>query len=432
MVSGLALELLNRLVGRVIKRGTLTIVDAEGRARSHGSGPPHVAIRLSDPSLYGRILANPELAVGEAYMDGELIVTQGDLREFLQLFHQNKSTLRKQPFRRGLASLVKKFRRFQQANPVGRARANVAHHYDISNDFYRLFLDKDLAYSCAYFEHDGQSLEDAQQAKYRHIAAKLRIEPGMRVLDIGCGWGGMAMYLAERLGASVVGVTLSTEQRDLAAVRAKERGLGDQVEFRLLDYRDLSETFDRIVSIGMFEHVGAPHYTEFFRKIYDLLEENGVALIHSIGKKGEPGVTGPWIRKYIFPGGYSPALSEPITAIEKSGLWITDIEILRLHYADTLREWGRRFAANRAEAARTFDERFCRMWEFYLATAEFAFRSGGHMNFQIQLAKGVDAAPTRRDYMTKAESALREGRPARLAPDPSKKTAPDGAPVFNN
>lgn len=413
MISGLALELLHRLVDRFIKRGELTIVDAKGRARRHGSGSPHVAIHLADPSLYGRILTNPELAVGEAYMEGALTVTEGDLRDFLQLFHQNKANLRKRPLRRGLSSLVKKFRRFQQANPVGRARTNVAHHYDISNDFYRLFLDEDLAYSCAYFEHDGQTLEAAQQAKYRHIAAKLRMEPGMRVLDIGCGWGGMAMYLAERLGAHVVGVTLSTEQRDLAQARARERGLCDRVEFRLLDYRQMTEKFDRIVSIGMFEHVGAPHYPEFFRKLNDLLEEDGVALIHSIGKRGEPGVTGPWIRKYIFPGGYSPSLSEPVAAIEKSGLWIADIEILRLHYADTLREWGQRFAANRAEAARMFDERFCRMWEFYLATAEFAFRSGGHMNFQIQLVKDVGAAPIRRDYMALAERDLRDGRAAR-------------------
>lgn len=412
MFSELALGLLNGLVGRVIKRGTLTVIDARGQARSHGSGPPHVAIRLSDPSLYGRILTDPELAVGEAYMDGKLVVTQGDLREFLQLFHQNKSNLRKRAFRRGLSSLVKKLRRFQQANRIRRARANVAHHYDISNDFYRLFLDKDMAYSCAYFEHEGQSLEDAQQAKYRHIAAKLRIEPGMRVLDIGCGWGGMSMYLAQYLGARVVGVTLSTEQRDLAEARAGERGLSDRVEFRLCDYRSLPETFDRIVSIGMFEHVGAPHYNEFFRKLSDLLVDDGLALIHSIGKKGEPGVTGPWIRKYIFPGGYSPSLSEPLSAIEKSGLWVTDIEILRSHYADTLREWGRRFAANRGEAARMFDERFCRMWEFYLATAEFAFRSGGHMNFQIQLAKSVDAAPIRRSYMVTVEDDLRDDRAA--------------------
>ncbi|MEK7265526.1 MAG: cyclopropane-fatty-acyl-phospholipid synthase family protein [Pseudomonadota bacterium] len=428
MFSGLALQLLNGLVGRVIKRGTLTIIDAKGRSHSHGSGAPHVAIRLANPSLYWRILTKPELAVGEAYMDGELIVTQGDLREFLQVFHQNKSNLRKRPFRRHLASLVKKFRRFQQTNPIGRAQENVAHHYDISNDFYRLFLDKDLAYSCAYFEYDGQPLEDAQQAKYRHIASKLRIEPGMRVLDIGCGWGGMAMYLAEHLGARVVGVTLSIEQRDLAEARAKERGLSDQVEFRLMDYRNLSETFDRIVSVGMFEHVGAPHYNEFFLKLSDLLDDGGLALIHSIGKRGEPGVTGPWIRKYIFPGGYSPSLSEPLIAIEKSGLWVTDIEILRLHYADTLREWGRRFAVNRAEAARAFDERFCRMWEFYLATAEFAFRSGGHMNFQIQLAKNVSAAPVRRDYMETSERAQREGRQGLPEVGPSsvlaKKTAP--------
>ncbi len=409
MISGVALDLLNGLVGRVIKRGTLTIIDADGRARSHGAGLPHVAIRLGKPSLYGRILTNPELAVGEAYMDGDLVLEEGDLRDFLQLFHQNKSNLRKRPVRRAIASAMRRFRRFQQANPIGRAEANVAHHYDISNDFYRLFLDEDLTYSCAYFEQDGQSLEEAQQAKLRHIAAKLRIEPGMRVLDIGCGWGGMAMYLVRELGAHVVGVTLSVEQRDLAEARAAERGLSDKVEFRLVDYRMVTEKFDRIVSVGMFEHVGAPHFAEFFEKISDLLADDGLALVHSIGAKGTPGVTGPWIRKYIFPGGYSPALSETMAAIEKSGLWVTDIEILRLHYADTLREWSRRFAANRPAVAAMFDERFCRMWEFYLATAEFAFRAGGHMNFQIQLAKSVAAAPLRRDYMLDAEIALRAG-----------------------
>lgn len=410
MPSNLTLELLDGLVGRTIRTGTLTLIGADGRRRLHGDGaPPIVAIRIDDPSLYAKILVNPELAVGEAYMDGGLTIAEGDLRGFLQLFHQNAANLRSRPIRRALAGAVRRLKRFQQFNPIGKAEENVAHHYDISNAFYRLFLDEDLHYSCAYFEHDGQSLEDAQQAKLRHIAAKLRIEPGMRVLDIGSGWGGLAMYLAKTFRAEVVGLTLSREQRDLAAARAAERGLAGSVDFRLLDYREATEKFDRIVSVGMFEHVGVPHYPEFFGKIDALLAADGLALIHTIGRKGPPGVTGPWIRKYIFPGGYSPSLSETMAAIEPTGLWVSDVEVLRLHYADTLREWSRRFAENRDAVRTMFDERFCRMWEFYLATAEFSFRSSGHVNFQIQLAKSQASAPIRRDYMQQTEAALRMG-----------------------
>ncbi|MDZ7626963.1 MAG: cyclopropane-fatty-acyl-phospholipid synthase family protein [Parvularculaceae bacterium] len=412
MRSAIAFSLLDSLVARTIKKGSLTLVGADGDRRTHGDGAaPVVTMRLADPSLYGKILLNPELSVGEAYMDGSLTFEAGELRDFLNLFHLNAPNLRAAPVRAALARAVRKLRRFQQFNPIGKAQENVAHHYDISNAFYRLFLDADLQYSCAYFEHDGQSLDEAQQAKLRHIAAKLRIEPGMRVLDIGCGWGGMALFLAERLSAKVVGVTLSREQFDLATARAAERGLSGKVEFRLTDYRDVSETFDRIVSVGMFEHVGVPHYPEFFWKLRDLLADDGLALIHTIGRKGPPGVTGPWIRKYIFPGGYSPALSEMSAAIEPTGLWISDVEVLRLHYADTLREWSRRFAANRDQARAMFDERFCRMWEFYLATAEFSFRSGGQVNFQVQIATSHQSAPVRRDYMAAAEAALKAARP---------------------
>ncbi len=408
MPPNLSLELLDGLIGRTIKTGTLTLIGADGRRRRHGDGaPPFVAIRLDDPSLYAKILVNPELAVGEAYMEGGLTIPEGDLRGFLQLFHQNAANLRTRPIRRALAGAVRRLKRFQQFNPIVKAKENVAHHYDISNPFYRLFLDEDMHYSCAYFEHEGQSLEDAQQAKLRHIAAKLRIEPGMRVLDIGSGWGGLAMYLAKTFRAEVVGLTLSREQHALATARAAGRGLAGGAEFRVLDYREATGKFDRIVSVGMFEHVGVPHYPEFFGKIADLLTTEGLALIHTIGRKGPPGVTGPWIRKYIFPGGYSPSLSETLAAIEPTGLWVSDVEVLRLHYADTLREWSRRFAANRDAARAMFDERFCRMWEFYLATAEFSFRSSGHLNFQIQLAKSHASAPIRRDYMQETEAALR-------------------------
>ncbi len=411
MRAALAFSLLDKLIARTIKRGSLTLVSADGDRRAHGDGaPPTVAMKISDPSYYAKILVNPELSIGEAYMDGALTFDEGSLADLLNLFHRNARNLRSAPGRAQAGALVRKLRRFQQFNPIGKAQENVAHHYDISNDFYRLFLDADLQYSCAYFEHDGQSLEDAQRAKLRHIAAKLRIEPGMRVLDIGCGWGGMAIYLAEALGAHVTGVTLSREQCELAAARAAARGLTDCVDFRLMDYRETAESFDRIVSVGMFEHVGAPHYREFFHKIRDLLHDDGLALIHTIGSKGRPGVTGPWIRKYIFPGGYAPALSEVMAAIETTGLWVSDVEVLRLHYADTLREWGRRFAANRDQARAMFDERFCRMWEFYLTTAEFSFREGGQLNFQIQIAKSHQSAPIRRDYMAAAEAALRARR----------------------
>lgn len=397
------------MLGRLVKRGTLVIIDAEGKTHSHGDGSdPKAVIRLHDPKIYSGLFLNPELIAGEAYMDGSLTYEEGSIRDLLRVFHINAQNLRDRPMRKALSGGIKKVRRFQQHNPVIKARENVAHHYDLSNDFYRMFLDEDLNYSCAYFEDPDQSLEDAQRAKQRHIAAKLRIEPGMRVLDIGCGWGGMAMYLAEHLDADVVGVTLSTEQQALATERAKERGLKDKVDFRLADYRHVQEKFDRIVSIGMFEHVGVPHYNEFFNKVYDLLEDDGIALLHAIGHRGPPNTTGPWIRKYIFPGGYSPALSETFAAIERSDLWVTDTEILRMHYAWTLEEWNRRFQEKRSAVADMFDERFCRMWEFYLSTSEFAFRHGGHMIFQIQLAKTVDAAPFKRDYMRKAEKSLRD------------------------
>jgi len=408
LIEDTSLKLLNSMLGGLVKKGSLTIIDHQGNAHVHGDGgDPKATLQLHDPKLYRAIFINPELVAGEAYMDETLTFDGGSIRDLLKVFHVNSRNLRGKPFRKAMAKAVKSVRRFQQNNSLARARAHVAHHYDLSNDFYRLFLDDDMNYSCAYFTEDGQSLEAAQKAKLRHIAAKLKIEPGMRVLDIGCGWGGMAIYLAEHFDADVTGVTLSKEQQALAIERAKARGVKDRVEIRLTDYRQVQESFDRIVSIGMFEHVGAPYYDVFFEKLFDLLADDGLALLHSIGTRNEPGVTGPWIRKYIFPGGYSPALSETFASIERSGLWVTDTEILRLHYAETLGEWERRFQANRAKVSELFDERFCRMWEFYLSTAEFAFRFGGHMNFQIQLAKSVDAAPLHRDYMRKTEKALR-------------------------
>ena len=294
-----------------------------------------------------------------------------------------------------------------QRNTARRARRNAAHHYDLDGRLYRLFLDSDMQYSCAYFERSAQCLDDAQLAKKRHITAKLLIEPGQRILDIGCGWGGLALYIAERCSAHVTGITLSEEQLGIARSRTKQRALTGRVDFRLQDYRAVSETFDRIVSIGMFEHVGVPYYRVFFRKVVQLLADDGVMLLHSIGRMDGPGATHPWIAKYIFPGGFVPALSEVLPAIEHSGLIVTDIEILRLHYAETLKAWRERFLARRDEAKALYDERFCRMWEFYLAATECGFRHGGLMVFQIQLAKRLGAVPLTRDYIGAREAALR-------------------------
>ncbi|MEO8115601.1 MAG: cyclopropane-fatty-acyl-phospholipid synthase family protein, partial [Phenylobacterium sp.] len=288
----------------------------------------------------------------------------------------------------------------------GAARRNVAHHYDLSVDFYRRFLDPDLQYSCGYFPTPQTSLEEAQAAKKRHLAAKLLIQPDHRVLDIGCGWGGLALTLAQETGALVEGITLSTEQLAAARARAAAQGLDARARFSLVDYRDVAGPYDRIVSVGMFEHVGRPNFQTYFDQVARLLDDDGVAVIHSIGRSEGPGFTQPWIAKYIFPGGYIPALSEVMAAIERAGLIVTDIEILRLHYAETLRCWRERFQAQRAEIAVLYDERFCRMWEFYLSVSEIAFRYRGHMVFQLQLAKRIDTVPLTRDYIAETEGAL--------------------------
>lgn len=401
------MKLLNNMMSRFVKVGRLTIIDADGNTHVHGpGGHPEATVRVTDKSLYRKLFLNPELHAGEAYMDGTLICEDGDIRNLLQIFAHNRTALRSYPFQKFLKSNLKRIRKFHQRNSTANSRKNVSHHYDLSNDFYRLFLDEDMQYSCAYWPNLDISLEEAQRLKKAHIAAKLNLKPGMRVLDIGCGWGGMAIYIAQTFDCHVVGVTLSEEQLALGRARAAELGLSDKVDLRLQDYRDLTETYDAIVSVGMFEHVGVPYYLEYFSKIRELLATDGCALVHSIGRKGGPGTTGAWIRKYIFPGGYSPALSETYSEIEKAGLWVTDCEILRLHYAQTIIEWSKRFQANRDKVAEMFDERFCRMWEFYLAVSEFSFRYGKHMNFQIQLTKTVDALPITRDYTFRQEEQL--------------------------
>jgi cyclopropane-fatty-acyl-phospholipid synthase len=393
--------LLSEYAKRVIEEGDLTIIDAAGRRLRVGNGRGRSAtIRLHHRSLHRRLAINPLLHVGEAYMEGTLTIEQGSLYDFLDICAANVGRVGAHPLSRALGAVDRLLRRLHQYNPAHRAQANAAHHYDLSDTLYGLFLDTDRQYSCAYFNHAHEDLEQAQHHKKRHLAAKLLLEPGVRVLDIGSGWGGLGLYLAEAGAGEVVGITLSEEQLKVSRDRARRAGLDDRVRFELCDYRALRGTFDRIVSVGMFEHVGVSHFPEFFAAIRDLLSADGIAVLHSIGRADGPSATNPWIRKYIFPGGYAPALSEVLPVVERLGLWVTDIEILRLHYAETLRLWGRRFQANRAKVAQLYDERFCRMWEFYLIGSELAFRRMGHMVFQLQLAKRQDAVPLTRDYVT--------------------------------
>jgi cyclopropane-fatty-acyl-phospholipid synthase len=393
--------LLSRLLTHLIRVGTLTVTDAGGRRHVFSGAPgPAVAIRLHDPALPRRLFFNPSLALGEAYTDGTLTIENGgSLYNLLDLLCLNVGRVGLHPFNRARIAIERLFRRFDQFNPITKARANVAHHYDLSGELYELFLDSDRQYSCAYFRTGGEDLETAQIDKKRHIAAKLLLKPGQKVLDIGSGWGGLALHLAREHGVEVTGLTLSSEQLAYAEARARREGLADRVRFALRDYRDETGIYDRIVSVGMFEHVGINHYRQFFAQIRDRLTPDGIALLHTIGRTQRPGRTDPWIRKYIFPGGYIPALSEIARAVEHTGIETTDVEILRLHYAETLRHWRQRFLANHARAAAIYDERFCRMWEFYLAVSEVSFRHLDSAVFQIQMAKRRDAVPLVRDYL---------------------------------
>jgi cyclopropane-fatty-acyl-phospholipid synthase len=397
--------LLARVLRQTIKIGRLTIVDADGKRHVFEGAPgPAYTIRLHDRALQRRLFFNPKLAFGEAYMEGTLTCEDGTLYDVLDLIARNLAYLEAHPTQAWRNRIDNLARAVYTYNPVSRARRNVAHHYDLSSTLYDLFLDKDRQYSCAYFTTDNDNLETAQANKKLHLAAKLLLKPGQKLLDIGSGWGGLALYLARLGGVDATGVTLSVEQHKLAQERAAAAGLSDRVRFHLRDYREQQGPFDRIVSVGMFEHVGTSHYREFFRKVKDLLTEDGVMLLHSIGRMEPPASTNPWLRKYIFPGGYTPALSEVLRAIEDvGGLWVTDIEVLRLHYASTLREWRRRFEVNRQKIEALYDARFGRMWEFYLAGCEVAFRHMGQMVFQMQLAKRQDAVPLTRDYITEFE-----------------------------
>jgi cyclopropane-fatty-acyl-phospholipid synthase len=392
--------LLAKLLRQVIREGRLAIRDSRGRTHQIGDdGPVSVTLCLHDKRVERELLLNPQLAFGEAYMDGRISFEGGDVGDFLHLAARNLGTGYGPAHWQWIANARTLLKRLGRANTLRRAHRNVAHHYDLSGALYDLFLDRDKQYSCAFFESSADTLETAQLQKKQRIAVKLDLKPGQRVLDIGCGWGGLALHLAQAANVEVTGVTLSEEQLKVARARAAAMNLSDRVHFELQDYRKVAGRFDRIVSVGMFEHVGVEHYNQFFHSVSSLLAQDGVALIHSIGRSDGPGATNSWAAKYIFPGAYAPALSEVQPAIERSGLIVADIEILRLHYAMTLAEWRKRFRANRDKVAALYDERFCRMWEFYLAGAEIGFRYQGMMVFQVQLAKKIDALPLTRDYM---------------------------------
>ena len=417
-------RLLARLLSRLVEKGTLAITFADGTTRTFGRpapGFPDVALRLADARVARDILLDLRLGFGEAYMDGRILIERGDVMELVSLMRANN----RWEDRRRLAppSLTRRVRNrvssvTRSFNKPGSSKKNVAHHYDIGNDLYRLMLDPDhMQYSCAYWDTDrygdDMTLEQAQEAKLAHIAAKLNLKPGSRVLDIGCGWGGMAIFLAERAGVEVLGITLSEEQLALARTRAEQAGVADKAKFELVDYRQLAArgtTFDRIVSVGMFEHVGVPQFETFFRACARMLAADGAMLIHTIGRMGTPGRTDAFTDKWIFPGGYIPALSETVAASEKVRLIATDVETLRLHYARTIREWYRRCVDQREAIVALHDERFFRLWTFYLAGAATSFESGGLCNYQIQYAKERTALPLTRDYMAEAETTLVRGR----------------------
>ncbi|MGJ4889571.1 class I SAM-dependent methyltransferase [Bradyrhizobium sp. HKCCYLRH3099] len=399
-------RLLRSLLSRFICRGSISFTTADGVTFACGDGTGvSVAARFLTRDAERRLLVNPELALGETYMDGTFVIERGSITDLLSIVMSQPAVMpewaKPQWWLRYLV------RHLRQLNIRARSRQNVAHHYDLDGRLYALFLDADRQYSCAYFDTPDTTLDDAQLAKKRHLAAKLLIDPGQRILDIGCGWGGLGLYLAEMCNADVTGVTLSSEQLQVANTRAAERDLSASARFLLQDYRDVPGTFDRIVSVGMFEHVGVAFYDTFFRRCAELLDDDGVMLLHSIGRSEGPDSTNPWIAKYIFPGGYIPALSEVLPAIERAGLLVCDIEILRLHYAETLKAWRERFIARREDAVQLYDERFARMWEFYLAASEMAFRKQNMMNFQIQLTKRQGIVPMTRDYIHREEARLR-------------------------
>ena len=416
MFDSLIESSLNKAFGPLVKTGLMEVVTPAGRTLAFGDGgQPQARIRLTDRRAVFNLLRDPDLNFGEMFMQERIVVEKGSVYDVLELVLRHAKSVPDSRAVQILDAWRMKLRPILQNNMRSKSRSNVAHHYDLDDRLYALFLDDDRQYSCAYFEHDDDDLDTAQLAKKRHIAAKLLMEPGHRVLDIGCGWGGMARYLAEVAQAGhVKGVTLSTEQLEVAQKRAAETGVPERLEYKLEDYRDTQGPFDRIVSVGMFEHVGTRYHDAFFKQCHKLLTDDGVMLLHFIGNLETPDFNNPWIERYIFPGGHIPAMSEFTAAIERSGLIMTDIEVLRLHYARTLRLWRERFLARRDEAKALYDERFCKMWEFYLSMSETAFRHQDIAIFQIQLARRQEAVPLTRDYMAPRREALKERE--RLSP----------------
>jgi cyclopropane-fatty-acyl-phospholipid synthase len=400
---------LNAFLKQLIREGRLKVTNYDGRSYLYGDpdAPLDAAIALRDPDTARKIAIYPALKIGEAYTDGTLTIEQGTLLDFLRLLLLNNRRWNQSFVGRNYNRLEDVFRLPSVFNPVSRSRRNVKHHYDLSEELFALFLDSDRQYSCAYFRSEDEDIERAQLNKRQHIAAKLAIEPDQHILDIGSGWGGLGLYLAQNYRVRVTGLTLSDEQHRVSNARARQLGIADRVEFKLLDYRQETGTYDRIVSVGMFEHVGKPHFSSFFEKVHSLLKKDGVALIHTIGQITQLGAINPWIRRYIFPGAYLPTLSQLAPIFERQRYWLTDLENLRLHYAMTLAEWDKRFQANREHVAKLYDERFCRMWEFYLRSCEAGFRWGGLTVFQFQLARDIGAIPITRDYMVHEEDRLR-------------------------
>ena len=398
---GVFMRLLSGLLTKFIHRGTLRVIDAKGKSHTFGDGAePAVTLQLHDPRLHYQLFFNPELKIAEAYMDGTLTFSDGSsVFDLLYLFSINRQGLGSHPVQKALRNYWRKMRNRHQANRKVAAAANARSHYDLSDELYGLFLGCEMQYSCAYFNDPDDTLEQAQKAKLRHIAAKLALTPGMTVAEIGGGWGGLAVYLAKSCGAQVTSINVSPEQIAVAKQRAADAGVSDKINFVEIDYREFSGQFDRVVSIGMMEHVGAPFLDTYFEIVRGLLKDDGYGLIHSIGRMTPPGTTAPFFRKYIFPGSYVPALSEAFASTERAGLWVADAEILRLHYYYTIQHWRRRFADNRETAAKLYDERFCRMWEFYLAAVELIFLNGSNMVFQLLVAKTRDAVPITRDFI---------------------------------
>jgi cyclopropane-fatty-acyl-phospholipid synthase len=400
-------DLLDRALRSFIRRGTLRVRHADGAVQTYGGEPGlEGAFRIRDAAATRRLVLNPALAFGELYMDGGVEPEGCTIADVLAVLVLNQYEGGRHPIEDVLEAWRRAKRMLDQFNPAARSKRNVAHHYDLDHRLFRRFLDPDMQYSCAYYTRGDEPLEAAQEAKKRHVAAKLKLDrPGLEVLEIGCGWGGMACYLAREWGARVTGLTLSEEQIAVARERAAAEGLADRVRFELIDYRAWRGQVDRVLSVAMFEAVGLPHFRQFFEVVRDAMKPDGVAVVHAIGMMAGPCSMNPWLTKYIFPGGYTPALSELMPAVEKTGLWITDLEILRLHYAHTLAEWGRRFAREREAIRPMYDERFCRMFEFYLAACEMAFRHGRQMNWQLQLTRDKATLPLTRDWIAAAERA---------------------------